>query len=638
MRKTGRTHVLAAVLVSGGLLLWSGCGGGSSPEVEAPPPDDRATESPTPESPPADESAATDAPVWEEPSEEVWIEPPPEDIAGEPISEQPPAADIVGQERPIEKPTSPKPMMANPARTPEASPEVAIPRENPIRPPDMARSFSPWAAAAREPATAPAPATAPPDEAMLPMMAPLAEGPGESPWAIAEETSPESEPDPLAPAASPPSGDVVEAPRAGDSPPAAEEPAGAADYELVTVFYGTDRSATSGAEALGPIYARGWFLVAAVVAGITLLLLVVGLWVSRSRAVIALAGLGMMATFALAAVTVADYLQAKSSTGGLERTYGNGRGELEVGTCEVSIPKRHQLGQIERPSIFRGEVYEDPRRHVVLLTVNLESPDEFHAGLRVRLDRSQRKEAFVFVHGFNVTFESAARRTAQLAYDLGFDGPPIFFSWPSQGGLLEYAVDETNVVWTVPHLKQFLVGIARNSGAESVHLIAHSMGNRALTSALQTIAYEMREEPPMFREVLLTAPDIDADVFKRDIAPAIVRTAERVTLYASSNDEALILSKQVHGYPRAGDSGQGLVVVPGIDTIDVSTVDTSLLGHSYYGDNRSVIADMVDLLREAKPPDQRRFLRPQPLGELFYWIFNPERIGIRPANPQPAVR
>lgn len=182
-----------------------------------------------------------------------------------------------------------------------------------------------------------------------------------------------------------------------------------------------------------------------------------------------------------------------------------------------------------------------------------------------------------------------------------------------------------------------LAGVARRSGAESVHLIAHSMGNRALTSALRSIAYEMRDEPPMFREVLLTAPDIDADVFKRDFAPEIVSTAKRVTLYASSNDDALTLSKQVHGYPRAGDSGEGLVIVPGIDTIDVSSVDTSLIGHSYYGSNHTVIADMLDLLHEAKPPDQRRFLHPERLGDMLYWIFCPERLGVIHSH-EPAVR
>ncbi len=226
------------------------------------------------------------------------------------------------------------------------------------------------------------------------------------------------------------------------------------------------------------------------------------------------------------------------------------------------------------------------------------------------------------MHGYNVGFEDAARRTAQIAYDLKFEGAPIFFSWPSQAEILEYAVDETNVSWAAPHLLRFLTDVAEQSGAERIHLIAHSMGNRALTSALRDLSLMQNSDKPMFNEVVLTAPDIDADTFINDIAPAVIKTAQRVTLYASSNDEALIVSKKMHGYPRAGDSGSQLVVVPGIDTVDVSAVDTSLLGHTYYGDNSSVLADIFELLNASKPADQRQWLRPERLGLLKYWVFH----------------
>jgi len=144
----------------------------------------------------------------------------------------------------------------------------------------------------------------------------------------------------------------------------------------------------------------------------------------------------------------------------------------------------------------------------------------------------------------------------------------------------------------------------------------------------------------LFREVVLTAPDIDAEVFRRDIVPAIVRTADRVTLYASSNDEALSSSKKIPGYPRAGDTGNDLVVIPGIDTIDVSTIDTSLIGHSYYGSNQTVLADLVDVLRDSKPAEQRRFLRTRSLGQLMYWVFLADQpaVGSTPSSESPIRR
>ena len=202
---------------------------------------------------------------------------------------------------------------------------------------------------------------------------------------------------------------------------------------------------------------------------------------SRRLSVRGLAWLSLGATVILAGLTVVYRLQPKPEDRAIERMYGGGRGELELGACEVSVPKDHQVGELESPSVLRLEFREDPERHVVLLGVHPEPAAEFYANLQACIAKSTGKEALVFIHGYNMGFETAVRRTAQIAYDLKFDGAPIVYSWPSQEGLLSYTVDETNVAWTVPHLKDFLLGVARQSGAKSVHLIAHSMGNRALT-------------------------------------------------------------------------------------------------------------------------------------------------------------
>lgn len=429
-----------------------------------------------------------------------------------------------------------------------------------------------------------------------------------------------------------------------------ETPAGAPDgagvseadtdhpgYEVVKVFYGTDRkpNEVSSTEPHRSGYLN-WLYLTAICAGVSAILMLAAARFHGRSTLLVFAGAGVTATVVLGVVTALVRLQGDPVGPRPDRTYGNERGELEMGICEVSIPEGHETGAVERPSVFRLELQEDPRRHVVVLDIEEQPADEFFARLRERVDASRKKEAFVFVHGFNTTFDEAAHRTAQLAYDLRFDGAPIFFSWPSQGELIQYSVDETNADWTVPHLKEFLVAVAKRSNAESVHLIAHSMGNRPLTSALRRISSEMKDEQPLFHELVLTAPDIDAQVFEQDIVPAILPTAERVTLYASSNDEALKLSKTVHGYRRAGDSGNELMVIPGVDTIDVSMVDTSLIGHVYFGDNATVIADMLDLINQSKPPSLRPWLQPRRFGELMYWIFQGDagRLEIsQPATP-----
>jgi esterase/lipase superfamily enzyme len=111
---------------------------------------------------------------------------------------------------------------------------------------------------------------------------------------------------------------------------------------------------------------------------------------------------------------------------------------------------------------------------------------------------------------------------------------------------------------------------------------------------------------------------MDAAVF-RQLAADVARAGNRVTLYASSNDEVLKASMRLHAFPRAGLSGDGLVVVPGVETVDVSAVDSSLLGHRYYRDSGSIVGDLYTVLRNWLPAAQRRHLRALGEGARQFW-------------------
>ena len=202
------------------------------------------------------------------------------------------------------------------------------------------------------------------------------------------------------------------------------------------------------------------------------------------------------------------------------------------------------------------------------------------------------------------------------------------YSWPSKGKLSRraYRYDETNIDWTVPHLRLFLLELAQHSGAEHINLVAHSMGNKILGNAIAGLAEKVKEmQKPTFNHAVLTAPDIDADVFRNELVPAFKKMSARVTLYASSADKALQFSKRMHGhYRRAGDSNPEIVVSDGMDSVDVSNVDTYFfsVGHCYFGDNRTIISDLFLLFRDGSPPDLRNLL-PQPVGSPRWWLFRP---------------
>ena len=313
-----------------------------------------------------------------------------------------------------------------------------------------------------------------------------------------------------------------------------------------------------------------------------------------------------------------------SKKSSVNQEYGSERGELVFGSCEVSIPRDHRLGQLERPSIFRFELRENPSKHVVLRSVSSQPIDAFFSDVNGRLKKSLNREALIFIHGYCVKFDEAARRTAQLAYDLGFDGAPILYSWPSKGTLRSYPHDESNIIWTVPHLKAFLTDMISKSNAKTIHLIAHSMGNRALTDSLRELVLEgfQRKLVQKIHQIVLTAPDIDAGVFM-NLAQQVREAGKRLTLYASSNDKALKVSKRFHGFRRAGDAGRSMLISPSLDSIDATRVDTSFVGHSYYGQNKSVLSDLFYLLREGKPPSERFGLQSRKIKEGIYWEFCP---------------
>ncbi len=309
--------------------------------------------------------------------------------------------------------------------------------------------------------------------------------------------------------------------------------------------------------------------------------------------------------------------------------YTGDRGELAFGTAEVSIPTARPKGTLPRPSWRRFEFRENPARHVMITSLSEMTRESFLQSIRASFTDVATKQAVIFVHGYNVAFPDAVRRTAQLAYDLrsdetlDFPGLPMLYSWPSQGEFLKYPTDETNVQWSQPHFEQFLQMALTETGAERVHIIAHSMGNRAVIECLKSFAASsLPAGAGVLDQVVFAAPDYDAGTLE-DMAATLSTRAARFTLYASSEDLALKASRELRsGLRRAGESGQSLLVVTGIDTIDASNVDTSLLGHGYFGE-RTVLGDIFYLLKDRKGPNDRYGLqRRQTLADRRYWEFS----------------
>jgi esterase/lipase superfamily enzyme len=298
------------------------------------------------------------------------------------------------------------------------------------------------------------------------------------------------------------------------------------------------------------------------------------------------------------------------------------RGEIvHFGLCQVSVPKSHKFGSVGSSWWKRFVTLTDDRLKVRETSVLPEAAfwlaiksalAEWHEGDRM---------AFLFIHGFNVTFEEAAIRTAQMAVDLKIPGVAGFFSWPSKGKLsaLDYAADEASIAASEEHITNFLIDFAVRTDAERVDVIAHSMGNRGLLRAMQRIANAAAGRTRRsFRNIIFAAPDEDSTVF-RSLAKAHSIIADRATLYLSSHDRALASSGLIHNAPRAGFVPP-ITLVDGIDVIEATNVDLTLLGHGYYGSAEAVLYDMRELLIHDTVPDLRaRLSRATTQGSAKYW-------------------
>ena len=302
--------------------------------------------------------------------------------------------------------------------------------------------------------------------------------------------------------------------------------------------------------------------------------------------------------------------------------YGGERGPLSFGVAHVAIPPGHQMGRHEEPSLFRFEWSPDEHKHIKLRSVSTLNPDEFTRRLVDAVEASPGGKLMIFIHGYNVGFREAARVVGQFAKDLKFRGPVVLFSWPSQDSLTSYSVDSTNAEWASAHFVKLLNAMLDSIPAKDIYLVAHSMGNRILGSAVTKLASDRpASDLAKIRELIMIAPDIDADVFRNDMAPRLARTGIHITLYASSNDRALRASKAFNGYPRAGDAGEGLVVVDGVETIDASSISSGLLGHSYFAADRRVMEDIFSLLQSGQRADDRFALEAVEKKGKRYWVF-----------------
>lgn len=273
---------------------------------------------------------------------------------------------------------------------------------------------------------------------------------------------------------------------------------------------------------------------------------------------------------------------------------GERTGELSFAKVQVSVPPTHKPGMVEAPTKSPPNPATDM---VVREAVYRETPKAFTADLKSELAKypAGKRQAVIFVHGYNTLFSEALYRLTQMAEDSRADGVPVLFTWASRGEVTDYVYDNNSATAARDRLEE-TIRLVFESGADQVSIVAHSMGNWVTVEALRQIQISGRRLPvEKLGNIVLAAPDIDVDVFKSQLK-RFGKPAKPFIVVVSRDDKALAFSDFIAGdKPRLGAYTHDTELVElGAIVIDMSNVK------SVDGFNHAKFAQLAELAPELR--------------------------------------
>ena len=235
-----------------------------------------------------------------------------------------------------------------------------------------------------------------------------------------------------------------------------------------------------------------------------------------------------------------------------ERYTASRDGTLKFGSFDTHIEPRLGLGMLVDPSAwFLNE-------EIQLQQVQALQEQEFVEQLRQQVDASPQRSLLLVVHGFREAFPSALRKTAFVAHVLDIDTPVLLFDWPgNQGSSLRGYRRARNIAReSGGELAQTLRLVIEKVRPQRLWLMANSMGGQVVVDAFSLLyrdaAYaDLQHE---IENVVLTAPDVDHREFNEQFKNEIKALARNLTVYVSSNDRALLVSRIINRGKRLGES------------------------------------------------------------------------------------
>lgn len=322
------------------------------------------------------------------------------------------------------------------------------------------------------------------------------------------------------------------------------------------------------------------------------------------------------------------------------KAYGVGDAKtLSYGTATTRASGHTMFDRFDRviESLGQTDRSKEPLSYAESFKILTAGPGQFSDVTRLVRNNSRRgirfpDQALLFVHGYNVDHTEAVKRAAQIAYDLEFDGALMMFSWGSAGSVLSYLDDTKQAEAAAEPLLRYISLVSRAIPNVTIHIIAHSMGNRVLSRAMEKLAKQPADaRPPRIGEIIMAHADVDLDWCRR--LGAVRPYVRGITNYVNSGDWALWISSSIRlGAGRCGRVAQSY---PGIDTIDTTGMGgrkgIDVLGfdtqshHGVFVNDPILFGDMSRLLATGRRPIDERtpeFRPKEANGMPVYWAFD----------------
>ena len=269
--------------------------------------------------------------------------------------------------------------------------------------------------------------------------------------------------------------------------------------------------------------------------------------------------------------------------------------------------------------VIDGEIVEDPEA----VAARDASIALMKAEIRRRLALTPRKDVYIYVHGYNNTFEDAAFALAELWHFFGREGLPIIYTWPAgHPGVFGYTYDRESSEFTIFHLKQVIRWLSDQPEVENIHIIAHSRGTDVAISAFRELVIWARgagisaRKRFKIKNFVMAAPDLDVQVISQRIAAErLVLEVDQGTLYTSPGDEAIGIAEMLFASPRGrlgtlaitelneGEIGRMKANAARVTVINFDGESTGY-GHSYFRTNPAVSSDLVLMIRYGFKPGE----------------------------------